>query len=138
MSRQLRDYYRNKEVRNAQTKARRATPAGRAAVLLASARKRAESKGIPFDLDKEWLTERLEGECEISGVAFDFHAGPRNAKTPSLDRIDSSQGYTKNNCRVILWALNAAFGTWGERAFREILAAERNTPINPSYLFMAA
>ena len=46
--------------------------------------------------------------------------------------------YTKSNCRVILWSLNTAFGTWGEAAFREILAVERNTPVNPSYLFMAA
>jgi hypothetical protein len=27
---------------------------------------------------------------------------------PSIDRIDSSKGYTPDNCRVVLWIINQA------------------------------
>ena len=136
-SNQLRFYHRNREKALAATKRHRAKPAGRAPVLLSSCRGRARRKGLEFDLTKEWLVPLLERPCPLTGIEFDFEGGPRNLRTPSVDRIDSSKGYTKDNCRVILWALNAAFGTWGEAAFREILAVERNTP-NPSFFFMAA
>ena len=123
MSRQLNYYYRNAERINANTAHRRSKPSGRASVLLSSCRRRAEKKGIEFDLTKSWIQTRLEGQCELSGLNFDFQAGARDPYSPSIDRIDASGGYTQDNCRVILWSLNAAFGTWGADAFRDIAFA---------------
>ena len=100
------------------------TAAGRACLLLTGARARAKRGGLEVTLTNEWVRERLEkGVCEMSGIPF--HSGPKERNTtspysPSIDRIDSSKGYTPENCRVVLWALNAAFGHWGEETFRKI------------------
>lgn len=123
MSRQLDYYHRNAAACNAATRARRTKPRGRAPHMLATCRSRAKKHGMDFDLTAEWILERLESGCELTGLSFKLEAGSRDAMSPSVDRIDSSGGYTKDNCRVILWGLNAAFGTWGEDAFREIVLA---------------
>lgn len=31
----------------------------------------------------------------------------------SIDRVDCTKGYTKDNIRLVCWWLNAAMGTWG-------------------------
>jgi len=61
--------------------------------------------------------------CELSGLQFELFRGPRSPYSPSVDRIDSSKPYTPENCRVILWGLNAAFAEWGEDTFRWIAKA---------------
>ncbi len=49
--------------------------------------------------------------CPVFGKKLDFeHAGGiigRNPYSPSLDRIDNSKGYTKDNVRIISWRANA-------------------------------
>lgn len=82
---------------------------------LIGARNRAKQKGMEFDLTKEWVKARSE-KCELSGLPFrpeyDGVHG-RNPFAPSVDRIDSSKGYTQDNCRVILYCLNMGLGQWG-------------------------
>lgn len=102
---------------------------GRANNLFNTARRSAKKRGLKFDLTVEWIEEKLKlGLCELTNLTFSF--GVRNAYTPSIDRKDSSKGYTKDNCRVILWALNAAFNEWGEGIFqaiaREWIAVDRD------------
>lgn len=81
---------------------------------------RAKRRGWAFDLTKAWIEERLaRGICEVSGVPFTAR-GEKGPCAPSIDRRDSSKGYTQSNCRVIVWALNAAFNEWGEEAFVSI------------------
>lgn len=95
----------------------------RARELLRAIGKRTRRFGIPFDLDITWLAERLRsGRCELSGVRFDFSCETRRPKalTPSIDRIIPGGGYTKDNCRVIAFALNAAFQNFGLDAFLPI------------------
>jgi hypothetical protein len=91
---------------------RRLNPKGRAQQLLTSAKERARKKKIPFDLTLEWLCERLQpGTCEATGIPFDY-SPPSTAATnkfaPSLDRIDNSKGYTKDNTQVVVWLYNVA------------------------------
>lgn len=89
--------------------------------LLYSARARAKSKGIEFSLTPEWLESRLSsGVCELAGIPISFDEkseGRCRAFSPSIDRIDSSLGYTPDNCRVVCWAINMAMSEWGEETF---------------------
>lgn len=94
---------------------------GRAAILL---------RGVSFrqkdhSLTKEWISDRLRiGMCEISGLSFDLTKGVgRTPFSPSIDRIDSAKGYEPENCRMIVWGLNTAFGNWGQETFRKIALA---------------
>lgn len=64
------------------------------------AKKIGRSFTITFD-DVIELYKRQRGRCNLSGVVFD------NAeKRPSIDRIDSTLGYDKDNVSLILYSLN--------------------------------
>lgn len=81
---------------------------------------RARKKGIAFELTEDWLQPKLDaGVCELSGLTL-TEKGVLAPLMPSIDRKDSSKGYTPDNCRVICWALNAAFNQWGEAEARKI------------------
>ena len=88
---------------------------------------RAKARGLAYDLtdNKEWLRAKFNGVCELTGIPFDRTVGRGKGNTqwnaPSIDRIKASEGYTRDNVRVILWCLNAAFNSWGEDRF-EIVA----------------
>jgi hypothetical protein len=87
--------------------------------LLKKARHRAEKKGIPFSLTREWAMERLEGgKCELTGIPFVFDT-PWHPFTPSIDRIDPRrpEGYAKGHARMILWLVNAAKGNSPDEVF---------------------
>jgi hypothetical protein len=79
--------------------------------FLRSARWSAQNKGLEFDLTEAWAAARWTGHCEMSGIAFDLSRpeGKRGilALAPSIDRIDSTKGYTRNNCRFVLFCVNA-------------------------------
>lgn len=97
---------------------RKQDPRHRASILLNSSRTRAIKKGIPHDLDLEWIYARLQnGKCEVTAIPFkfDYHyqndgQGQQRSFSPSLDRVDSSRGYTKDNTQLVVWVYNAAKG----------------------------
>lgn len=88
--------------------------------LVASAKNGRDAGGTDIDID--WVIERLErGVCEKSGLPF-VYGQPYHPATPSIDRIDPTQpGHMKDNCRVILWCLNAFKGSASEKLFNEYL-----------------
>ena len=96
----------------------------RAKEMLAMAKWSAKKKQVAFDLDYKWILEKLNaGTCEMTGVKFDIEPlpqGRQNPYTASLDRVKPELGYTKTNVRMILWALNAAFNTYGEHIYADI------------------
>jgi hypothetical protein len=102
----------------------RSSPSSRALEMISAARRTSKKKRLPYDLDRAWLTEKLEtGVCELTGIPFQLEpldGGRQNPYTASLDRIIPSKGYVKSNVRVILWALNAAFNTYGEDVYAKI------------------
>lgn len=96
---------------------------------LSSAKKRAKEKGFECDLTVEWIEEKLKaGVCEVTGLEFDVSGDERrersrNPRMPSLDRIDSSKGYTKDNVQVVIWIYNQAKGEWRHDEFMMLVKA---------------
>jgi hypothetical protein len=81
----------------------------RATQVVKSIQKKCRRLQLECDIDADWLAAKfINGTCELTGLAFQWSV--RNSRpgpfTPSVDRIEPGQGYTKGNCRVILNALN--------------------------------
>lgn len=115
---------------NAEKAARRyerdgAKPYVRAQTLVNACRERAEKKNIPFSITVTDLLPALEsGICEATGLRFILERrSGRNPFSPSVDRIVLERGYVPGNIRVIVWALNAACGDWGEDILKQIVRA---------------
>lgn len=77
--------------------------------MLYHARERAKKKNVPFTLTQEWADSVWTGRCAVTGIEFSLGLRGRGPKvfSPSLDRIIPSLGYTPENCRFVLWAVNA-------------------------------
>lgn len=107
-------------LRNRQTTAAyRRTPRGRAGVLVFFAAKRARAAGLCFSLSWEPIAQAIAtGRCAATGLPFDLEPGPdrhhANPWAPSLDRRDSSKGYTHDNVQVVCAAYNYAKSEWSE------------------------
>lgn len=90
------------------------TKKGLAHRLFKQARRRASQRGLEFSLTDEWILERFEANvCEATGIPFQRTEERRKGAyfyTPSIDRIQNDQGYTEENCRVVIWGYNAAKG----------------------------
>lgn len=98
----------------------------RSETLLKATAKRCKRLNLTFGLDVDWLAERLRnGRCELTGLAFDMSVvnRRRNSHTPSIDRVIAGAGYTKDNCRVVLYAVNCALNDWGLGTFLPIAKA---------------
>lgn len=77
-------------------------------------KERARDFGLEHTLtDEEFsvMWERSKGRCEISGIVFSDYrpeGSMRRPYFPSIDRIDSSKGYTLENTRLICVIANIA------------------------------
>ena len=93
-------------------------------IRVQDSKKRSKRKGLDFNITKEWAIGKLEEQeyrCLLTGSPFRNTDGfDRNPWAPSIDRIDSSLGYTENNCRIVCYAVNAAMNAWGEMLFSEM------------------
>lgn len=73
---------------------------------ISNAERRARKTGMQFDLDGKFLWElylRQERKCALSGEPISFPKVNRQRQmgTASLDRIDSSRGYTRDNVQWV-------------------------------------
>ena len=86
----------------------------RCQVLRSGMRERAKDKGRDFDSDVftvNYLMERItkNPNCECCGRLLDvgFKADRKfNDSSPSMDRVDSSKGYTFENVAILCWRCN--------------------------------
>jgi hypothetical protein len=93
--------------------------------MFSNARSRAAKKGIEFDLDIEFIRNLMkDGVCAVTGLPFDMSPG-KHPDGPSLDRRDSSLGYTRDNVRVILYRINVMAHDWGIEKILETADAIR-------------
>ena len=99
-------------------------------LLISSAKSRAKNKSLQFDLDLDWVKERLN-VCEVTGIKFEIrdvtttssgrNYANRHPYTPTIDRIDNNKGYTKDNCRVVIWWYNLSKGVWTDDFINQTL-----------------
>jgi hypothetical protein len=65
--------------------------------MTAKARSRAASRKMPCEIDALWIVTRWyaqHGRCHFSGRPMTLKSGPLSV---SLDRLNSSKGYTRRN-----------------------------------------
>lgn len=74
--------------------------------LIKGAKYRAKSQDVLFDLSDDWARARWTGACELTNIPFK-DGGKRNIYSASIDRIKHGKDYTMDNCRFILWGINA-------------------------------
>ncbi len=72
--------------------------------LLCNAKKRAKQKGIPFNLTEDDIV--VPKVCPVFKKSFVFSAGKTNDFSISLDRIDNTKGYLKDNIIVVSMKAN--------------------------------
>lgn len=86
----------------------------RAQRLHGNAQKRAKANGWPvLDFDSLWIEEKIRaGFCEVTGIAFDLNTQvsesvhAKNPWVPSIDRIDSSRPYSRDNVNIVVYMYN--------------------------------
>lgn len=92
------------------------------------AKNRAQSKNLPFNLDKEYLIklwEENDGCCALTGLQLDLNPygkkGQVNPQAPSVDRIIPSLGYIKGNIRLITYHMNVSLSEFGIEEFEKLI-----------------
>lgn len=100
-------------------------------------REECKKRGLEYDLDAEWFIRRLTKGCELTGLPFEINEKGLQMTSPSCDRIDPSKGYTKDNCRLILNALNCFKGNGCDeemlRIAKKLVEYEGKPPVSSIY-----
>lgn len=92
----------NQEMREYRTK----SPEAKIKSLLCIAKGRARKRGLEFDVSIDDLD--IPTHCPLLGIEINYRAKGRGGSnnSPSIDRIDTSKGYTKGNVWIISWRAN--------------------------------
>ena len=96
-----------------------------------NAKARAAKKEREFAItrtDVQKMLEKQQWRCAVSGLMFDlsYDAECKFSYNPfgiSIDRVDSAKGYTKDNVRLVLTAVNFALNEWGHDVYLRIAKA---------------
>lgn len=121
-------YLDSRENRLIQASERYYNPENVVSNLLRNAKRRAKEASIDFDLDKDFidiLYNQQGGKCAVTGIDFIFEKGEtfRRPFAPSIDRVDSTIGYIKDNVRLVCTVVNISLNEFGEEVFRKMCEA---------------
>jgi len=89
-------------------------------IVYAACKTRAKRLGVEFEIsfdDVMHMLQKSGWKCAITGHGFSFDRHGNTLKRPfipSIDRIDSSRGYTRRNCRIVCSIANIAMNAWGD------------------------
>ncbi len=70
--------------------------------MCSQAKRRAKNKRLSFDLRPDDIV--IPKRCPVFGFILKISKGRFSDRSPSLDRIDPTKGYIKNNIKVISWS----------------------------------
>lgn len=73
--------------------------------ICSRARYRAKQIGVEFDL--HFTDIELPTHCPVFGLELDYAATKQCDNSPSIDRVDSTKGYTKDNIWIVSWKFNS-------------------------------
>ncbi len=77
--------------------------------ILYLSKQRAKNKNWQHDIDYEWLVEKTKECCPKCNIKFNYDITIfMDPFAPSIDRVDHSKGYTKDNCIITSWMYNCA------------------------------
>ena len=110
--------YLNSEERTIEQKLRR---------MLGLSKQRAKKKGFDFDLTYLWLRTNLPERCPKCNLPFSFDTSIKmNPLAPSIQRINPSKGYTKDNCIITSWIYNCGLNVFTEKVLYTICKSYLN------------
>ena len=87
---------------------------------------RAKAQGLEFALDIDWLMAQ-PFMCAVTGSKFVTPARGHGPLAPSLDRIDSKKGYTKDNVRLVVLWYNIAKREWDDLEIQDFIISAAKT-----------
>ena len=87
---------------------RRKDSSYRLQMLLNTSKQRAVSKGREHSITIEDLKEIYpeDNKCPVFGFELEWNSAGFRETSPSIDRIDSSKGYTRDNVQILSWKAN--------------------------------
>lgn len=99
--------------------------------MIWNAKARAKNKGWAFELKREdifVMQRRQNNKCALTGWELDWepaYSGKRRApfRRVSIDRIDSSGGYTLDNVQLVCDGVNRIKSTYTQEIFIEMCRA---------------
>lgn len=86
-----------------------------------NAKRRAREMGLDFNLSLEDLV--FPEVCPVFGTPMKRSKGKRSPDSPSLDRIDSTKGYTKDNVWFISWRANEMKNKYSYKELKQLVEA---------------
>lgn len=90
----------------------RTTKRGHLSALLGLAVQRAKHRKLEYNLTLDYICSIAEPTCPILGIELEYGYGQLigkktvTANSPSLDRLDTSKGYTIGNVQVVSYKAN--------------------------------
>jgi hypothetical protein len=97
--------------------------------LLQSARRRAKAKGIEFSLESGDVV--IPEYCPALGLKLQATRGVTGSDcSPSLDRIDNSKGYVKDNVAIVSFRANTLKNSATAEELRKIIAYLRERQVS--------
>ena len=85
---------------------------------------RSKKKGLEVTVTQEFLLKLLQASeyrCSVTGLNMNLETHPRKKANPfkaSLDRKDSTKGYTESNVQWVCWAVNQMKSDKPEEEFK--------------------
>jgi hypothetical protein len=77
-------------------------------MLINASKQRAKLKNREHSITLEDIKDLypVDGKCPVFGFNLEFNDAGFRETSPSIDRIDSDKGYTKDNIQIISWKAN--------------------------------
>lgn len=119
-------YSRNSiQIQEKRKKRKNTSIRGRLTSCLGNARQRSKVDGYECDLDLDYLCnlwETQEGRCALTNEVLTLEREVKrwSSSLVSIDRIDNTKGYTKDNVWLVMTKVNFAKGTQSVKDFVEM------------------